>query len=341
MNRVIPSTLLMLLIFSCTEIIELDSEASREKPVVEGLITDVVGESFIKLSSTFSVFDLSNSNTTTISGATVWVVYDNDSVAFLEGERGLYLPPNGFIGVLGMEYELHIILPTGEQLRSMPERMLPPVTIDSVFAIWNPTIQPGTEQIAGEHNIFVTLSTTGKDNPTFFRTVANGIAEVAAIIQPPPPDCSGEPCFDLCWQFREPINGIVTVAESSNTSEGTFTVQVATEPYDFHSLYYVEVTALSLSEEAFNFWNSISVQFEINGSIFDPQITDIGEGNIFNVNSGSSVIGYFGVSSSRKGTLLFDRSDDAGFRVEAPIVSGQCSNAWPNATQVRPLVFFE
>jgi len=95
---------------SCTEKIDINLDNDRIRLVVEGNITDIARGQFVKLSETADYF--SNAQPKGVSNAIVKIdsklqsffLSESDSVA------GLYLMPDGFVGVQNEIYQLNINL---------------------------------------------------------------------------------------------------------------------------------------------------------------------------------------------------------------------------------------
>ena len=330
---------LLLLLTTCIDQFPLDGDIPEPEPVIEGLVADQKGLSFVRISSSLSINGIRGGDPGTFgSGAQVSVIDTQGTViAFLEQSAGLYRPDSSIIaGQVGMSYQLRVLMPNGDQFQSDWEMMHPGVAIDSLFVRFKQTFVPNTEQLTGQHDFFITVS--GKESsPVEFRTMSNGIAQVAAVIEPP--TCGSLRCPEICYSYRTPINRQITLGNTGNTTEGRLTLQIATEPYDFHSLYFIRVTTYSLSPQGQRFWSSIANQQQIDGSIFDPQLNNIEGANILDLGTNEKIFGYFGASSTSVDSLLFNRSESAGFLAPIPASSGTCPDVWVNATSEVPTEF--
>ena len=95
---------------SCTERIDIDLDSDRIRLVVEGNITDIEGDNFVKLTETADYF--SSTAPKTVGNAELIIRNGDQTFTLLESntEAGLYKMPQGFIGVQGETYELKINL---------------------------------------------------------------------------------------------------------------------------------------------------------------------------------------------------------------------------------------
>lgn len=95
---------------SCTEKIDIELDNNRIRLIVEGNITDIQGEQFIKLTETADYF--SNAQPKGVGNATVVIEYKNGPMLLTESDSltGLYLMPDEFVGMQDNAYQLNIKL---------------------------------------------------------------------------------------------------------------------------------------------------------------------------------------------------------------------------------------
>lgn len=101
---------LALALGACTEKMDIELDESYTRLVVEGLITNEPGTHAIKLTTTAPYF--SNQSVPVVSGASVYLGFDGDSIPLNETAPGLYTTPGNFAGVVGTTYRLGIHLKT-------------------------------------------------------------------------------------------------------------------------------------------------------------------------------------------------------------------------------------
>jgi hypothetical protein len=326
----------LFLLPGCIDHFQLDGDIPEPEPVIEGSVADQEGLSFVRISSSLSINGLRGGESGSFGTGALVSVVDQQGIRtfFPEKSAGLYRPETSFIGQLRNQYQLQVTMPNGREYQSTWEMMHPGVSVDSLFATFKQSILPNTEQVTGQHDFFITV--TGNENQTVnFRTESRGIAQVAVFIEPPPPGCPSR-CAEICYSFRTPIGRQIVLGNTLGTLGNSLTLQVATEPYDFHSRYFIRVTTYSLSPEGARFWNSIVAQQQIEGSIFDPQLNNIEGGNIIELETNKKILGYFGASATGTDSLLFDRAQSAGFVTPIPVTSSGCVQMWRNATLEVP-----
>ncbi len=331
--------LLIIFIFSCIDEFSLQSDIPDAQPVVEGLIADIPGDSFVRISSKLGLQGIQQDPSDLITRAEVSVQDGNgNDIVFVEVSSGLYRPlDHQFVGSPGESFTLYITLADGRSYRSHAETMNVGVQVDSVFADFKQTVVPNTEQLSGEHNFFITVAAPSNRN-TLFRTQSFGIAQVAAVIDPSPGPC-GSLCAEICYSYRRPINRKITLGNTDGSNQNRVTLKVATEPYDFHSRYFIEVKTYSLSKQGYEFWTGLANQQDIEGTIFDPQLAEVTGTNIFQVSNNEPIIGYFGASQINSDSLLINRSQTAGFVTSIPVTRTSCLDVWRDATYDVPPQF--
>lgn len=104
------STLLLAVILfsSCEKVVDVKLENSESKPVVEGLVTNQPGMSYVKLTQSGSYFDVQHPEY--IGGAVVEISDNNgDITIFHESSPGYYIPDAAFTGKVGQTYTLKVI----------------------------------------------------------------------------------------------------------------------------------------------------------------------------------------------------------------------------------------
>ena len=102
-----------ILLVSCEEVIELDTDQTPPQYVIDGLVTDEFAEHYVRITTTTDFYD--TGTTPGVSGAAVMVSSDRGTAytfAESETEAGLYTA--SFAGEVGSTYTLQATLSTGE-----------------------------------------------------------------------------------------------------------------------------------------------------------------------------------------------------------------------------------
>lgn len=104
------SALLLVILSSCTEKVELDLDDTYTRLVVEGTITTDTTSHFVKLSTTTSYYY--NQEPPAVTGAIVTVTDDEGgSIQLTEVDAGVYATEPEYYAEIGKTYTLDIILP--------------------------------------------------------------------------------------------------------------------------------------------------------------------------------------------------------------------------------------
>jgi hypothetical protein len=133
---------LLLLISSCTEVIDIELDPSQIRLVVDGAITNEPGPHQIRLTSSADYFH--NELPPAISGANVTLETEDSIIQLVEQAtaNGIYETPSGFQGEKGKEYQLkiHLAEPLGEMSDFSATDKIPSTvyTIDSIGLVYEP-----------------------------------------------------------------------------------------------------------------------------------------------------------------------------------------------------------
>lgn len=97
---------------ACEKVVDLKLKENEAKMTVDGLISPNLEESYVKLEWTKSYF--SEQSYLPIENAEVRVsTADGYTITFREVSPGIYLPPNNFVGEIGLRYQLNVNHPEG------------------------------------------------------------------------------------------------------------------------------------------------------------------------------------------------------------------------------------
>ncbi|WP_420386634.1 DUF4249 domain-containing protein [Roseivirga sp.] len=126
---------LLLTIMGCEETITIDSPETENKVVIEGLVTNVQGQSYVKVSRNRSFYDegstdrITNAQVaiTTSGGEQVVLVHNPSGEAESEG---FYYPNANFAGAIGSTYTLNVEV--DGTTYSATDELLPVTQIDSL-----------------------------------------------------------------------------------------------------------------------------------------------------------------------------------------------------------------
>jgi hypothetical protein len=320
-----------LLCDSCIDRLDILAPNASSQLVVDGYITDAPGPYTIKLSRTRKVADFSPFATVSAKKVTI---FDNagNSEALTEIRAGVYqTSPTGIRGVIGREYFIRIETRDDKIYESIPEKINPPGSVDSVYYEFE---QYKTEQGNDKYQFRIFMDSKGeRDGENLFLWKLTGTYKVITSpdlhililqdrrIKRDPRPCSGaildgsagellyvNPC-ECCECWVNQVDITPSVSDNYLVAQGQFKkVDMGIIPVEFWYFWdktLVTVEQLSLSRSTFNYWKTIQDQKEGATSLFQPS-TGKAVSNIFLKNGNEDVQGIFYASAISKKTVFLD-----------------------------------
>lgn len=322
---------------SCIDRINIvvpDSNVSQL--VVDGLITDEQGPYTVKLSLASSI-DGFLQFSKPISAKRI-TLFDNagNAEVFEEIEIGTFqTKPNGMQGVIGREYFIRIETVDGKIYESLPDRMNPVGSVDSLYYEFE-SYKPLNEQTQYGFRFFADGSGL-PDGDNLVRWKFISVFELdtdpklrlvpcpggAACSCQEPPKCSGwivgtfglVPVGDCtcctCWVTRQESQPHVG-DDQFTAQRKAKKVEVGCIPLDYFPFLKgknrAEVKQMSLSPAAYDYWKIIQSQKEGAASLFQPP-TGKTITTIFEKNGKAAALGIFYASAVKKRQLYLTNAD--------------------------------
>jgi hypothetical protein len=280
-----------LLLTSCEDVIDLDTETGPVQLVVDGWITNDSGKQEIKLTLSSAYFD--NSSPKPALNAEV-IINDNlgNTYAFLDTQNtGTYTwqpAGNDTLGHIGRNYTLHIKY-SGEEFTSFNEiRRVPP--IDSmVYTEESLPFEPEKGPKDGYMAEFYARDLVG-DGDCYWIKAFRGRKRYKNT------GANISIAYDAAFNAGSSADGLIFIqpVRSSITIDELFIAQDT-----------VGVELHSITKEAFHFLSQVRTEAQ-NGGIFGTPPTNIA-GNIANKNpNGPKALGYFGASAISRAETIID-----------------------------------
>jgi len=309
MKSLHAAILLSLNLSGCVEEVSIKSFSSENILVVDGLLTDKIGETIVKIfySSPLGL----DENKIPLENAEVWIT-DQDQVRtnFTEKSSGVYIPPSDFFGIAGNTYQLFFNTNNGIKYHSSPELLRKSPPIDSIYMHYA-ELPVGLEN---EPGLQLFIDSQSKNNePDFFRY---SWQDAHKVIVPYPSkfeyfhreDSVTERTEDIrvCYK-RDSTDKLVL-----GSTAGQLNNQLKELPLKFNLAwsfnythkYGVIIRQYRINEEAFDFYRNVKRLNDANGSLFDRQQGEI-SGNISSLTTGENVLGYFEVSGVSESIRFF------------------------------------
>lgn len=255
----------LFILSSCQDVIDLEVPDGENQLVVDGWLTDQVGEKQVLLSTTANYFD--NTKAPFVGNALVVLYNEYGAVDTLtEKTSGVYI--TNYVGQVNETYHIYIRTFAGEEYQSNPE------TLNSVPAIENIYATFKEESTFIEEGYYVSIDTyepLGVGNHYRWKQYVDG-----SLLNEP---------FDLLYATDEFVDGNPIIG---------FEVTI-NDPLSLGDEYKIQ--QLSISKEAFEFFTQLETQTAFVGSLFDSPPAAL-QGNIISLGQpGKAALGYFGVSS--------------------------------------------
>jgi hypothetical protein len=300
------------LLTTCVDRFNLPEGNYTDLLVVEGFVTNQ-GGSYVKLSRTIP---LQSSIPNPESHATV-VISDEIGAQLVfqekEDEPGLYTyPGNDFDPVGGSIYQLDVSTTRNELIRSSPVVMRETPDMDSVH--WEEVekaIIDGTE-----YGVDILVTTHDPANSTWYYkwTWSETWHFTSAYYSQYVYD-NGAYNFRMediynCWRTEQSTNVIIgTSTHLTEDRVSAFPVHYVSgrETNRLRIKYSILVSQASLSEDAYQYWETMKKVNENVGTLFDPQPAQV-YGNLINVNDPDKpVLGYFDCATTKQQRIFISR----------------------------------
>ncbi|MBI1227754.1 MAG: DUF4249 family protein [Bacteroidetes bacterium] len=279
---------------SCIDEIKLDIDKDQQHLVVDGQIADSLQVYTIKVSYS-AIIGVGNDNIQTpVPGATVKVLDDTgDSFDFTESSPGVYTKE--MKGEVGRAYHVEVKTTEGKVIMSRPTvlKASPPLLPPSAGIEQSTTISSNgravnTNKLALKMNTDV----TGMADRPYLRWQATGEYEFKENY---PGALNTKTCF---IKNNVDINNI-KVFDTHQITSGLLTDEPFLQTdynYRFAFQFCFHLFQYSISEDEYNYWESVRSIVNIDGSLFDPPPGTV-QGNLYNPNDPEDqILGYFSVA---------------------------------------------
>jgi hypothetical protein len=261
---------------------------------VDGAITNAVGP--YRVSLNYSLPYTQTGITSGVSGATISIVEEGGKTTPMkEVSTGYYETDSAALrGEVGKTYYLKIRTGNGRTYQSRPEKILPPIPIDTFKVGFNTNIRetrPFTVTIKTKDPVekgnFYRWKWTHYDSISLCRNTFTrndfGLFNVRT------------PCCQKCWDIVT-CKECIDIGSDALTNGKFIEPTIARLPFESKKPYFIILEQYSVSKEYFLFWQTVQTQINNSGGIFDNAPAQI-QGNLVNIdNPKEQVLGYFSAS---------------------------------------------
>ena len=317
----IVMALAMVILGSCREAYWPELKGYENLLVVDGLITDQPGPYEVRLSYSTSV---QNPFLVPFKGAIVTII-DSEGLSetLTETEDGVYqTSETGIRGKVGQRYRIVINTPDGSTYESPFQEIRPPVGIAGVYAE-SKTIQTEDEFYPLYGKQFYLDTETALSDTTYltWRMYGDYKYLVDYLIRFkydrrqltvfPKPDS-----LYVCYG-HEKITDLITM-KTENLEEPKIVrlplTFVSTETRKLMIRYSLLVKQLSLTREAYDFYNDLSIMNTQEGALYNTQPFQV-RGNVVNRDDPDEIVlGYFLAAGMTEKRIYINRPTDLPFR---------------------------
>ncbi len=316
--------ILITLFLACQEVYYPDDiDSTQQIPVIEGYINDGAGPYMVEL---FWATAFDGGKNEPIKDARV-TISDNfgNSTVLTEAGNGRYLSnTQDIIGTPGRLYALRVEFEDGSIYESTPTLMHPPEEIDTVYA------EIGEKEYVSKNysgelminireglHVFFDLN-DDSDDKRFFRLSNRLVTQTYHYVYVPTyPDSLDsnivvfEPVIVYCWT-KSGLDELINIKSTFNTITGQVIKRhnLGFLPYNYSPFWQdsfttpktpdgwiVTTSAYSITEDAYDYYNSVIKQITAEERIFDPVPSQI-KGNIHCISDTTKIVlGLFEVAS--------------------------------------------
>ncbi len=329
---------------SCIDPITLDNNGGVQVLVVEGGITTEFGPHTIRVSNSAKYGDVFVGTIKPESNATLLIRDNLGDVVQLRpaGSTGYYETPESFRGEVGKSYTLVIIKSNGDEYMSYPETIQKVSDIDSIYYKFRELpAGAGTNEVDKVSGVDIIVNVTDpNEERNYYKWESSGTYRIKTNpeLYTPPRSRNPQPkdCCEICYITER--NVMLSVA-SDRLFDGNAHQQnvmfLEDDGARFSEKYALNLEQISLSKEAYDFYDLLKKQLGIDGDIFDPPAAQI-RGNVISIsNPDEDIVGYFTASDIKRDTLYINGKDLPKIK-PSKVIPDDCREL-KNSTAVRPV----
>lgn len=326
------------LLTACVDPFSMKSIGYTKAIVVEGHISNINRPQQIRLSHTS---ELNDRTFIAESGAVVQVANGSgEKIQFNEVNPGIYESPS-FAGVVGEAYTLSITTSKGRKYKSQQVVLKDVPPIGRIYAEFVTTPQRG---------IKISIDTEDPLNKTHYYRW--DYVETYEIITPYESNYIVLPGanegtwrydrVDQCWAtdtLREVM--IKSTKTQDQDKVIAFPIRfIPEESYIFRVKYSMFIQQYALSEDAYNYWETVRIFNETQGTLSDVQPGTITSNIIGVTDPKETVLGYFDASAVSEQRVFFDYKDFKAAGYERPGYRTDCYEITPIFVSVLQIAKF-
>jgi hypothetical protein len=370
------SYFLIFLATACVDRFYYDIDKGVTKGIsITGFISDQPGPYEVRVNSIFDIESLESTRTPTSVKSIELSNNVGETEVLKEVSTGIYqTSPSGMRGVMGRVYKLKIALFDGKVYESLPDTILAPGSLDSVYLKF---IDRYNDLGIKEYSFDILFDASYDvkiDDQFVWKFTGTFQAETQPENYPPNkncfyldeiqlcnfvPPCSGlrnvgtnaSPIYERrypctccqCWYYL--YNDNLIISDDLFTGKGVLKgIKAQNVPLNQWTLLHkirVDMSQMSLTNNSFRFWKAIKDQKAAIGSLFQPVTGSIPSNFVQTNGSPIPIEGLFYATAISNRTQYIKQSElppDIRYQIslEKPIFGDDCRNLFPNSTTLKP-----
>jgi hypothetical protein len=292
-TKVITATIIVLSFFtSCIKEVKIATREEKPLLVVEGSITTDTMPYTVRL--TYSgpykyALDVPEQYLEKSADVSIMDDLGNETKLTYTGD-GIYQTSNAnYIGTVGRSYSIIVLLKDGKKYISNPEKINPPVPLQDYKAQF-------FNDFNGALPTYLQVSIDSKDPVdqenyyrwTFYSWILKQTRGVSC----------GANCIEFEYCYQKTTDREVRILSDASINGNEITDKIIGKSYIYtFGNHFIDIGQLSLTREAYQFWQRYDDQVSRSGSTLDPLPAPV-KGNIYNASDPTDfALGYFSASS--------------------------------------------
>jgi hypothetical protein len=299
-RKIIP-VIISIVFFSCIKQVDVGMRNEKPKLVVEGNITTDTIPYTVKLTYSGQVLHADSVPDQYLEKDAKVTISDDlgNSTVLLYTHQGIYETTDpSYIGKAGRSYSVTVVLKDGKKYISTPEKMKAPVPVDSIMVRYNSYFDFNAPS---RMEVFINTRDPAQEENYYRWTFNTWVGR-----ETPGIGC-GFGCVLYQYCFQHYIDNEVRILSDASINGNEIRNQKVGFCYIFTYFNpYIDIGQVSLTREAYQFWEAYQGQQTRTGGILDPLPAAI-KGNVYNATDPNDfALGYFSAASvtHRKAILI-------------------------------------
>lgn len=353
---------LFVTLFSCVEPFEIKYDLNQKVIIVEGVLSDEIGDQIIIIKQSSPNLTGSSSQIIGLEKANVEILVNNtEKIQFTEStvNLGNYIGPPNFRAVFGNTYQLLITTAQGQKFASKIEKIKKGSEVKKVYQKFEAFGKPLDKNYKVQHSIYLdTEDPATKGDNYLWKWKLFEAQDICRTCEPQeryyPTPYPGRCVKDLpnflrntiydyqcasggCWEIIHSLKSNVMTDDFSNGKTITGRLIAEIPLYQLNAGALIQISQQSIDVDAYKYMKILIDQNQNSGGLADtPPVSLVG--NITSVDGArETVAGYFRVTDESVFKYWIDRRDAIGEEIRPIGLLGRAVNLEPTGSDTtRP-----